>query len=90
MGARAGAARVADCSQRLARPGQGRQEDRGYGDAGPGRLTDEQIASILTYVRREWGHEADAIEIATVAKVRADTATRGDAQWTMDELLKIK
>jgi mono/diheme cytochrome c family protein len=56
---------------------------------GLGTLTDEQIASVLTYIRREWGHEGNAIEVGTVAKVRGETANRGDLQWTMEELLKV-
>jgi mono/diheme cytochrome c family protein/glucose/arabinose dehydrogenase len=51
-------------------------------------LDDEQIASLLTYIRREWGHTADPIEPATVAKIRAETAQRQEA-WTEAELLKI-
>ncbi len=51
-------------------------------------LDDEQIASLLTYVRREWGHTADPVEPATVGKIRAETSTRQDA-WTEPELLKI-
>lgn len=52
-------------------------------------LTDDQIASILTYVRREWGHEADPVEPAFVAKVRKETAGRGEKQWTAEELSNI-
>ena len=33
-------------------------------------LTDEQIATILTYVRSAWGNKAPAIEVATVAAKR--------------------
>ena len=32
-------------------------------------LEDEQIASILTYVRREWGHSASAVEPVTVTGI---------------------
>jgi mono/diheme cytochrome c family protein/glucose/arabinose dehydrogenase len=53
-----------------------------------GVLEDEQIADILTYIRREWGHTAAPVEQATVAKIRADTAERVDA-WTEKELLAI-
>ena len=52
-------------------------------------LTDAQIAGVLTYIRREWGHEAAPVETATVARLRADA--KGRAQpWTADELLKLK
>ncbi len=53
-------------------------------------LTDEQIASALTYLRREWGHEANPIDVATVKQIREETAGRGDAEWTAEELLQIK
>lgn len=51
-------------------------------------LDDEQIASVLTYVRREWGHSASPVDPETVAKIRAETADRLEA-WTEPELLKI-
>ncbi len=54
-----------------------------------GVFDDEQIAAILTYVRREWGHTASPIEPDAVKRVRAATATREDA-WTEKELLQIK
>jgi mono/diheme cytochrome c family protein len=49
---------------------------------------DDQIASVLTYVRREWGHTLPPIEPDTVKKIRAATASREEA-WTESELLKI-
>ena len=30
-------------------------------------LDDEQIAAVLTYVRREWGHEASPIDPPVIA-----------------------
>jgi mono/diheme cytochrome c family protein len=51
-------------------------------------LEDEQIASLLTYVRREWGHIASPVETTNVAKIRADTEKREEA-WTAGELSKI-
>lgn len=53
-----------------------------------GVLDDEQIASVLTYIRREWGHTYSAVKPALVKKVREETAKREDA-WTEPELLKI-
>jgi mono/diheme cytochrome c family protein len=53
-------------------------------------LTDEQIASALTYLRREWGHEGNPIEIHSVERIRKENADRGDVEWTAEELLKIK
>jgi mono/diheme cytochrome c family protein len=51
-------------------------------------LKDEQIANVLTYVRSEWGNTAPEVKPETVAKVRAETASR-NAPWTAAELLKI-
>ena len=53
-----------------------------------GILDDEQIAGILTYIRREWGHAASPITTETVKKIRDETAQRDDA-WTEAELLKL-
>jgi mono/diheme cytochrome c family protein len=53
-------------------------------------LPDDQIAAILTYIRREWGHEADPVEPAYVAKIRKETAGRGEQQWTAEELMNVK
>jgi mono/diheme cytochrome c family protein len=53
-------------------------------------MTDEQLAGVLTYVRREWGHESGPVAPAFVAKVRGENAARGNTQWTADELLKVK
>ena len=51
-------------------------------------LKDEQIANVLSYVRASWGNSASEVQPETVAKVRADTASR-TAFWTAAELLKI-
>lgn len=53
-----------------------------------GVLDDDQIAAVLTYVRREWGHAAACVEPNTIKRIREATATREDA-WTEEELLKI-
>ena len=50
---------------------------------------DAQIAALLTYVRREWGHGANPVDEETVKKIRDATATREEA-WTEAELLQIK
>jgi mono/diheme cytochrome c family protein/glucose/arabinose dehydrogenase len=51
-------------------------------------LTDDQIASVLTYIRREWGQPGDPVDPATVKTVRAQTANR-NRPWTNDELLAL-
>jgi len=49
---------------------------------------EEKISQVLTYVRQEWGNKAPDVEPETVAKVRAETASRTTA-WTAAELKKI-
>jgi mono/diheme cytochrome c family protein len=48
-------------------------------------FTDEQIAGVLTYVRREWEHNASPVSPEDVAKIRAANKTRTHS-WTADEL----
>jgi mono/diheme cytochrome c family protein len=52
-------------------------------------LNDEQISSILTYVRREWGHTASPVDPEQVKAIRAATAGHMDA-WSPEELLQVK
>jgi mono/diheme cytochrome c family protein len=52
-----------------------------------GVLDDEQLASVLTYIRREWGHTASPIDPSTIASVRKATEQRDEA-WTESELLR--
>ena len=49
---------------------------------------DEQIASLLTYIRREWEHAADPVNAKMVKKIRDATSSRNEA-WTEAELLKV-
>jgi mono/diheme cytochrome c family protein len=51
-------------------------------------LSDEQIANVLTYIRRDWGHTATPVSSADVKKVRELTAGRTRA-WTHEELTKM-
>jgi mono/diheme cytochrome c family protein len=48
-------------------------------------FTDEQIAAVLTYIRREWGQPGSAVEAGTVKAVRSATAGRS-RPWTDPEL----
>ncbi len=48
-------------------------------------LTDEDIAGVLTYARREWEHDASPVSPTDVAKIRASAADRTKA-WTVEEL----
>ncbi len=54
-----------------------------------GALSDEQISSVLTYVRREWGHTAAPVEPEQVKAIRTATAGHNDA-WSPEELMLIK
>ncbi len=51
-------------------------------------LTDEQIAGVLTYVRREWGQDGTPVDVATVKQVRTMTADR-TRPWKHDELMAL-
>jgi mono/diheme cytochrome c family protein/glucose/arabinose dehydrogenase len=51
-------------------------------------LTDEQVASVLTYIRREWGHASTPVDPTTITRVRELTRAR-IRPWTHDELLKL-
>lgn len=50
-----------------------------------GTLDDQQLADILTYIRRAWGHQAGPVAPETVARIRAASLGR-TAPWTRDEL----
>jgi mono/diheme cytochrome c family protein len=53
-----------------------------------GVFDDDQIAAILTFARREWGHTANPVEPDLVKAIRAETEKREEA-WTEAELLKV-
>ncbi len=48
-------------------------------------LSDDDIANVLTYIRREWEHNADPVSPVDVAKVRRAAADR-TISWTEVEL----
>lgn len=52
-------------------------------------LTDDEIADALTYARREWGHRADPVSAATVARIRAETKGRGEP-WVRQEVEALR
>ena len=52
-------------------------------------LEDDQIAALITYIRREWDHESTPVDVALVKKVRAEVGNRETA-WTAHELEKVK
>jgi mono/diheme cytochrome c family protein len=51
-------------------------------------LDNQQLASILTYVRREFGNQPAAVESATVMRVRTATRDR-QTPWTDAELQNL-
>ncbi|MPY88810.1 MAG: dehydrogenase [Luteitalea sp.] len=51
------------------------------------QLDNEQIASILSYIRQEWGNQAKRIDAETVAMIRKETEDR-KTPWTEEELGK--
>lgn len=51
-------------------------------------LTDEQIAAVLTYIRREWGQAASPVSAGTVKATRALIAGRS-RPWTDNELTAL-
>jgi mono/diheme cytochrome c family protein len=51
-------------------------------------FTDDQIAAVLTYIRREWGQAGAPVDAETVKTVRAQTAGRA-RPWTNDELTAL-
>jgi putative membrane-bound dehydrogenase-like protein len=56
---------------------------------GHGTFSDDQVAAVLTYIRREWDHPYEPVTAKRVAAIRQVTAGRADG-WTADQLLKIK
>jgi mono/diheme cytochrome c family protein/glucose/arabinose dehydrogenase len=50
-----------------------------------GTFSDEDVASVLTYIRREWEHNASPVAPAEVTKIREANKTRTKS-WTAEEL----
>ena len=51
-------------------------------------LTDDQVAAVLTFVRRSWGNQGTPVDPADVAAIRKETAGR-TRPWTEKELLEL-
>ena len=49
------------------------------------QLSDEDVAGVLTYIRREWEHTASPVDAKFVHDIRAQDAGRTNG-WTADEL----
>jgi mono/diheme cytochrome c family protein len=54
-----------------------------------GSLTSEQVAAVLTYIRRSWGNEAAPVDRTLVDEVRGVTSGRS-RPWTEEELLRVR
>ena len=52
-------------------------------------FNDDQLAGILTYIRRSWENSASPVAPATITSIRASTSKRGRA-WTEKELSEIQ
>jgi hypothetical protein len=50
-----------------------------------GMLSDEDIAGVMTYVRREWEHNGSPVDAKFVAGVRKQYADHPNS-WTAEEL----
>lgn len=55
---------------------------RGGMPAFAGELDDDEMASVLTYIRGAWGNKAKAVQVAEVASVRGK-ARREDARASL-------
>jgi mono/diheme cytochrome c family protein len=53
-----------------------------------GKMSDDEVAAVLTYIRREWGNSGSPIDAATAQAIRALNATR-TRPWTDEELARI-
>jgi mono/diheme cytochrome c family protein/glucose/arabinose dehydrogenase len=53
-----------------------------------GTLTDQQIADVLTYIRREWENLAPQVHAETVAQIRAKEKGR-EGPWIEKELIDL-
>jgi len=51
-------------------------------------LTDDQIAAVLTYIRREWGQTGSPVDPATVKSVRTQYGSR-TTPWKHEELMPL-
>lgn len=52
------------------------------------QLTDEDVAGVLTYIRREWEHNASPVDTKSVTAIRTQTKGR-TAMWTEQELKNL-
>ncbi|MGZ8899141.1 MAG: c-type cytochrome [Limisphaerales bacterium] len=53
------------------------------------QLSEEEIAQVITFIRKEWGNNAGPVTKEQVAAVKQETEARGGALWTVEELMKV-
>jgi mono/diheme cytochrome c family protein len=53
------------------------------------QLSEQEIAQVITYVRKAWGNTADAVTKEQVAAIKKETEGRAGALWTADDLAKV-
>lgn len=51
--------------------------------------SDEELAAVMTYVRRSFGNSAGAVTPAEVAKARAESEDHAGRAWTAAELERV-
>ena len=51
-------------------------------------LNDDQIAGVLTYIRRDWGQTGTPVDPVQVRTVREQNASR-TRPWTHEELMAM-
>lgn len=51
-------------------------------------LSDDQIAAVLTYIRRSWGNAGSPVDGAEVSRIRPETSSR-TRPWTDAELARL-
>jgi mono/diheme cytochrome c family protein len=51
-------------------------------------LSDEQLAAVLTYIRRKWGNVGSPVDAAAVGDVRRETSSR-TRPWSHDEITSL-
>jgi mono/diheme cytochrome c family protein len=54
------------------------------------QLKDEEVAQVITYVRKAWGNKAPAVKPEQVAKIRQETSAHANKAWSAEELMKVE
>lgn len=52
------------------------------------KLSDDEIAAVITYIRTSWGNTADAVSTESVESLREEVGTR--APWSASELQGLR